>query len=138
MRHLWDLWDLVRRRRSLDGLSDEMRAHLDEKIDALIASGMSRSDAQREARRAFGHVGQIEEAGRGVGRMRALDEALADVGFGFRFLRRSPTFAAIAVLSLAIGIGANAAVFTVIDALLLRRLPVRDPSALVMFTRHDA
>src|ERR1043166_9186926 len=135
MRHFWDL---VRRRRSLDAISDEIRAHLDEKVDALVASGMLRADAQREARRAFGHVGQIEEAGRDVWRMPALDDALADIAFGFRFLRRSPTFAAVAVLSLAIGIGANIAVFTVIDALLLRRLPVRDPSELLVFARHDA
>jgi predicted permease len=132
------LFDLLRRQRSLDGMSDEIRAHLDEKVDALIASGMSRPDAAREARRAFGHVGQIEEAGRDVWRMPAFDDALADVAFGFRFLRRSPTFAAVAVLSLAIGIGANAAVFTVINALLLRRLPVLEPSALVVFTRRDA
>jgi predicted permease len=132
------LFDLLRRQRSLDGMSDEIRAHLDEKVDALIASGMSRPDAVREARRAFGHVGQIEEAGRDVWRMPVFDDALADIAFGFRFLRRSPTFAAVAVLSLAIGIGANAAVFTVIDALLLRRLPVLEPSALVVFTRRDA
>jgi predicted permease len=133
-----NLVDLLRRRHSLEGLSDEIRAHLDEKVDALIASGMSRADALREARRAFGHVGRIEEAGRDVWRMPAFDDALADVAFGFRFLRRSPTFAAVTVLSLAIGIGANTAVFTVIDALLLRRLPVLDPSALVVFTRHAA
>jgi putative ABC transport system permease protein len=132
------LLDLVRRRQSLEALPDEIRAHLDEKVDALVASGMSRADALREARRAFGHVGRIEEAGRDVWRIPAFDEAVADLAFGFRFLRRSPTFAAVAVLSLAIGIGANAAVFTVIDALLLRRLPVLDPSALVAFTKRDA
>jgi len=132
------LFDLLRRQRSLEGMSDEIRAHLDEKVDALIASGMSRPDAVREARRAFGHVGRIEEAGRDVWRMPVFDDALADIAFGFRFFRRSPTFAAVAVLSLAIGIGANAAVFTVIDALLLRRLPVLEPSALMVFTRRDA
>src|SRR2546421_10516058 len=114
------LLELVRRRQSLEALPDEIRAHLEEKADALVASGMPRADAMREARRAFGHVGRIEEAGRDVWRMPAFDEAIADLAFGFRFLRRSPTFTAVAVLSLAIGIGANAAVFTVIDALLLR------------------
>src|SRR5690349_18744952 len=98
------LLDLLRRQRSLDGMSDEIRAHLDEKVDALIASGMSRPDAVGEARRAFGHVGQIEEAGRDVWRIPVFDDALSDVAFGFRFLRRSPTFAAVAVISLAIGI----------------------------------
>src|ERR1041385_7585283 len=136
-RHMMRFLRLLRRRRSLEAMPDEIRAHLDEKVDALVASGMSRPDALREARRAFGHVGQIEEAGRDVWRMPALDEALADIAFGFRFLRRSPAFAAVAVLSLAIGIGANAAVFTVIDALLFRRLAALDPSSLVVFTKHD-
>jgi predicted permease len=132
------LLDLLRRRRNLEGLSDEIRSHLEEKVDALVAGGMSREDAVHEARRAFGQVGQIEAAGRDVWRLPALDDALADVAFGLRFLRRSPTFAAVAVLSLAIGIGANTAVFSVIDALLLRRLPVSDPSALVVLARQDA
>ena len=132
------LLDLLRRRRSLEGMSAEIRAHLDEKVEALVAGGMSHPDAVREARRAFGQVGQIEAAGREVWRLPRFDDAVADVAFGFRFLRRSPTFAAVAVLSLAIGIGANAAVFTVIDALLLRRLPVPEPSTLVVLARHDA
>lgn len=138
MRHLTALFGLFRRRRQLDDLSDEIRSHIDEKVDALVRRGMTHADALREARRAFGHVTQIEEAGRDVWRVPALDDVLADVGFGIRFLRRSPTFTAVAVLSLAIGIGANAAVFTVIDALLLRRLPVADPAALVVFGRYDA
>jgi predicted permease len=137
MRRLVAFVALLRRRRRLDDMSEEIRAHLDEKVEALIANGMSHADALREARRVFGHVTWIEEAGRDVWRLPALDDLLADLSFGFRFLRRSPTFAAVAVLSLAIGIGANAAVFTVIDALLLRQLPVRDPSALVVFARND-
>ena len=137
MRILDTLFTLFRRRKRFDDMSAEIRAHLDEKVDALMARGMSRSDAMLAARRAFGRVTQIEEAGRDVWRVPALDEILADLGFGLRFLRRSPTFAAVAVLSLAIGIGANAAVFTVINALLLRKLPVPDPSALVVFARRD-
>jgi len=137
MRILDTFLTLVHRRRRLDDMSAEIRAHLDEKVDALVASGMSRADALLEARRSFGHVGRIEEDGRDVWRMPALDEILADLGFGLRFLRRSPTFAAVAVVSLAIGIGANAAVFTAINALLLRKLPVPNPSALVVFARRD-
>ena len=72
------------------------------------------------------------------GRLPVIDDILADLAFGFRFLRRSPTFAIVAILSLAIGIGANVAVFSVINALLLRRLPVVNPSALVVFARYDA
>jgi hypothetical protein len=107
MRILDTLFTLFRRRKRFDDMSAEIRAHLDEKVDALMARGMSRSDAMLAARRAFGRVTQIEEAGRDVWRVPALDEILADLGFGLRFLRRSPTFAAVAVLSLAIGIGAQ-------------------------------
>ena len=132
------LSDLLHRRPSHDDLSEEIRAHLDEKVEALVKTGMSRRDAALEARRAFGNVTGIEESAREVWGTRVFDSAGKDIAFAVRLLRRSPTFAAVAVLSLAIGIGANAAVFSVVDALLLRRLPVRDPGALVSFSRRDA
>jgi putative ABC transport system permease protein len=132
------LRNLFRRRTELGDLKAEIRAHLDEKIASLVAAGMPRAEAEQAARRAFGNVTAVEEAGRDVWRMPRVDDFVADVGFAFRFVRRSPVFAAVAVLSLALGIGANLAVFTVINALLLRPLPVDHPGALVVFSRQDA
>src|SRR5215471_2790012 len=123
------LRDLVRRRAELADLKDEIGAHLDEKIEALVAEGMPRVEAEQAARRAFGNVMKIEETSRDVWRMPRTEDLLADVGFAFRFLRRSPAFATVAVLSLGLGIGGNIAVFTVINALLLRPLAVDDSSA---------
>ena len=132
------LRDLFRRRAELDDLKAEIRAHLEEKIASLIAAGMPRAEAEQAARRAFGNVATIEDAARDVWRMPRADDLVADVGFAFRFVRRSPALAAVAVSSLALGIGVNIAVFTVINALLLRPLPVARPGALVVFSRQDA
>jgi len=131
------LRDLVRRRAALAALKDEIGAHLDERIAALIADGMPRVEAERAARRAFGNITNIEEISRDVWRMPRTEDLLADARVAFRFLRRSPAFAAVAVLSLAIGVGANIAVFTVINALLLRPLAVNRPDALIAFGRQD-
>src|SRR4029450_8526185 len=130
--------DLFRRRAELADLKAEIRAPLDEKVASLVAAGMPHAEAERAARRAFGNVTNVEEAGRDVWRMPRVDDLVADVGFAFRFVRRSPAFAAVAVSSLALGIGANLAVFTVIDALLLRPLPGDHPAALAVFRRQDA
>jgi predicted permease len=129
---------MFRRRANVRDLKEEIRAHLDEKIAAFVATDMPRDEAERAARRAFGSVTRVEEASRDVWRMPRAEELLTDLGFAFRFLQRSPTFAAVAVLSLALGIGANIGVFTVINALLLRALPVDHPDALVTFSRQDA
>ena len=129
---------LFRRHAELGDLRAEIRAHLDEKVEALMAAGMPRAEAEQAARRAFGSVTNVEEAGRDVWRIPRVDDLVADVGFAFRFLRRSPVFAVVAVSSLALGIGANLAVFVVINALLLRPLPVDHPGALVVFSRQYA
>src|SRR5689334_11183540 len=132
------LRDLFRRRAELEDLKAEIRAHLDEKIAELMAAGMRYPDAVHAARRAFGNVTSVEEAGRDVWRVPRVDDVMADLAFAFRFVRRSPAFAAVAVSSLALGIGANLAVFTVVNALLLRPLPVDRPGALVVFSRRYA
>src|SRR5258708_22290065 len=129
--------DLFRRAERGD-LKAEIRAHLDEKVASLVAAGMPRAEAEQAARRAFGNVTNVEDAGRDVWRMPRVDDLVADVGFALRFVRRRPAFAAVAVMSLALGIGANLAVFTVINALLLRPLPVDHPGALVLCSRQDA
>jgi len=132
------LLDLFRRRAELRDLKAEIRAHLDEKIASLVAAGMPRAEAEQTARRAFGNVTKIEQAARDVWRLPRAEDLVADIGFAFRFVRRSPAFTAVAVSSLALGIAANIGAFTVINALLLRPLPVDHPGALVVFSRQDA
>lgn len=114
---------LLRRRRVYGDLSDEIRAHLDEKTEALIASGMSPRDARDAARRAFGNVTGIEERGREAWQWPTLESFLMDVRYALRQLRRAPALSAIIVLTLAVGIGATATVFSWTRGVLLDPLP---------------
>src|SRR5580692_8156741 len=113
-------------------LSDEIRAHIEEKVEELVASGMSRKDAIAAARRQFGNVTLVEEDGRDVWQWRAVEQFFRDVQFGFRILRKNPGFAAVAILTLALGIGANTAIFSVVYGALLAPLPMPHPEQLVM------
>jgi predicted permease len=115
-------------------VADELRFHRDRLIENYLAQGLSRQEAERRAFLEFGNVPQIEEAVRDV-RGRWLDDLATDVRYAVRTLRRTPGFTAVAVLSFALGIGANAAIFTLINAVMLRTLPVREPNRLVQITR---
>lgn len=112
-------------------LSEEIRQHLEEKIDALIEGGVSREEAVSRARREFGNVTLIEERSGEVWRWSFLDQLVSDVQYAFRQIRKSPAFVVAAVLTLAVGIGANTAVFSVINAVVLRPLPFSEPDRLV-------
>lgn len=113
-------------------LRDELQTHLERHIEELIADGMTARDAALEARRAFGHVAQAEEACRDARGVRVFSELVQDVRYGARMLRRTPGLTAVIVITLAVAIGANSALFSVFDAVLLKALPLPDPDRLLV------
>jgi predicted permease len=115
-------------------LDEELRGASQALEDRYRAQGMSDAEARRAARLALGGVEPVKEAVRDVRVGVQIETAVSDVRYAIRTLRKSPAFTAAAVVSLALGIGANTAIFTFINALLLRPLPVHDPSALVDIT----
>ena len=123
---------LIRRGRRYGELSQSIREHLDEKIADLMDRGMTQEQAERTARREFGNVTRIEERSREVWQWPTLESVLADLRFALRRLRKSPGFALTAIVILALGMGANAAIFQLFDAVRLRSLPVKDPQSLAL------
>jgi predicted permease len=122
---------LFSRQGRYDDLSVSINEHLEEKIDELVEGGMSRPRAEQFARREFGNVALISERSREVWQWQRIESLLADLKHIGRRLVRSPGFAVTVVLTLAIGIGANTAVFSVLNSVLLRPLPYPEPQQLV-------
>ncbi|HWB41018.1 MAG TPA: ADOP family duplicated permease, partial [Gemmatimonadales bacterium] len=112
-------------------LERELQFHLAETTDRLIAGGMPPAEAAREASRRFGHVAGIRDRTRDIDIMTWLESLLADLRYSARALRAAPAFTVVALLSLGLGIGANTAIFSLVDAVMLRSLPVTRPEQLV-------
>jgi predicted permease len=125
-------------RRSVErDLDDELRYHLDRQIAKYESDGLARAEAQRRARVEFGGLEQVKEEARDARGISWFEIAIRDLGYGVRVLGRAPGFTLIAVLSLALGIGANTAIFQLLDALRLRMLPVKAPHELVEIAATD-
>jgi predicted permease len=123
--------------RRSEALREEMELHLAEKAAELQADGMTPEGARAEARRRFGNIGLKHEESREIWMTRLLSELGQDVRYGCRTLIANKAFSALAVLSLALGIGANTTIYSLMESIMLRSLPVADPESLVVLNWHS-
>jgi len=135
MERLGEIWRrllyLLRKRHFDSELEDEIQFHLERTAQRNRDAGMEAEEARFAARRQFGNVTRLKEKSHEAWGWLTLDELARDLRFGLRMLRKNRGFTAVAVCSLALGITTNTAVFTLVNNLLLQKLPVTDPDALV-------
>jgi putative ABC transport system permease protein len=124
---------VFRRHRLYHDLAEELRGHMEEKIEHLERlGGMTRQEAERQARKAFGNAALIEERSKEVWQWRILESVWADARFALRQMPKTPGFTFTIVLLLSLGVGSVSTVFSITDAILLRPVPYPDPSTLVI------
>jgi predicted permease len=129
---------IFRRKTMERELAAELQFHFEQQVAKLVSTGVPRNEALRRARLAMGGVEQVKEKCREARGIAALESTAQDVSYALRQLRRKPGFALVVVISLALGIGANTAIFSLIDAVLLRMLPIDDPAGLQQLIPRQA
>jgi hypothetical protein len=135
-RQIAKLRALFARRKPTDDLEEEIRSHLRMEEQENLESGMSPEEAHYAALRRFGNATLAEERSREMWGWHSVETLWQDLRYGWRMLRKNPGFTAVAIVTLALGIGANTAIFSLIDALMLRSLPVEKPAQLVQPLRR--
>ncbi|WP_051669398.1 ABC transporter permease [Bryobacter aggregatus] len=138
MNWLTEIWRRITKQPLEDDLAEEMRLHIDLRTEQHMANGESPEQARAHARQRFGNTTLVQESSRGAFTSTFVDTLSQDIRYGIRALAANPSFTWTAILTLALGIGANTAIFSLVDTVLFRSLPLEDPQALVQVQTSEA